>query len=137
MFRTVLAFLAGFIAFFLTSGIYYGVIMIDAQTELMSAHPETFYAEPKMAFAILGNMLWVGLVQYLFRASSATGVATGAKQGAITLLLVNGGFNLLLLSGFKVVPMNFALLDIGVNAIFGAAAGAAIAAVYGRGSANE
>ena len=137
MFRTVLAFLAGFVAFFVTSGVYYGVIMLDAQMELISAHPETFHAEPKMAFAILGNMLWVALVQYIFRASSATGVATGAKQGAITLLLVNGGFNLLLLSGFKVVPMDFALLDIGVNAIFGAAAGAAIAAVYGRGSAAE
>ena len=137
MMRTVLAFLAGFVAFFITSGVYYGVIMLDAQMELLAAHPETFHAEPKMALAILGNMLWVGLVQYLFRASSSTGVATGAKQGAITLLLVNGGFNLLLLAGFKVVPMDFALLDIGVNAIFGAAAGAAIAAVYGRGSAAE
>ena len=137
MFRAILAFLAGFVAFFVTSGVYYGVIMLDAQMELISAHPETFHAEPKMAFAILGNMLWVALVQYIFRASSATGVATGAKQGAITPLPVNGGFNLLLLYRFKVVPMDFALLDIRVNAIFGAAAGVAIAAVYGRGSAAE
>ena len=76
--RTVLAFLAGFVAFFITSGVFYGVIMLDAQMELLAAHPETFHAEPRVALVILGNMLWVGMVQYLFRASSSTGVATGS-----------------------------------------------------------
>ena len=69
------------------------------------------------------------MVQYVIEASSKKGVVWGAMHGGLTLLLVNGGFNFLILGGFKFIPMNFALLDIAVNVIFGVAAGAAIALV--------
>ena len=132
MWRNALAFLAGFIAFVLTTGLYYGVIVYDAQVELMAANPETFYAEPKVAMVLIANALWVGMIQYVITASSKKTVAAGAAHGAITLLLVNGGFNFLLLGAFKFLPTGVALLDIAANVPFGAAAGAAIALVLGR-----
>ena len=135
MLRKLLAFLSGFIAFFVTSGVYYGVIVYDAQMEVMEANPDAFHAEPKVGLIILANLLWVGMVQYVIEASSKKGVVWGAIHGGLTLLLVNGGFNFLILGGFKFIPMNFALLDIAVNVIFGVAAGAAIALVSGRASA--
>ena len=134
MLRKLLAFLGGFVAFFVISGVYYGVIVYDAQMEVMNANPETFNAEPKIGMIILANVLWVGMVQYVIEASSKKGVLAGAIHGAITLLLVNGGFNFLILGGFKVIPTNMALIDIAVNVLFGAAAGATIALISGKSS---
>ncbi|HCH61875.1 MAG: hypothetical protein CL927_18380 [Deltaproteobacteria bacterium] len=132
MLRPVLAFLAGFVAYFITTGLFYGVIVYDAQMEIMAANPESFHADPKIAMVLIANALWVGMIQYVVTASSKKTVAAGAAHGAITLLLVNGGFNFLLLGAFKFLPTGAALLDIAANVPFGAAAGAAIAFVLGR-----
>lgn len=132
MLRNVLALLAGFVAFFLCSGIFYGVIVYDAQMEVMQANPEAFHAEPKVGFIVLANLLWVAMVQYVVLLSPHRSVGAAALRGAFTLLLVNGGFNFLILGGFKFIPTGFALLDIAVNTLFGAAAGAAIALVLNR-----
>lgn len=132
MLRNLLALLAGFVAFFVTSGVFYGVIVYDAQMEVMKANPDAFHAEPKVGLIMLANLLWVAMVQHVLMLSPKKSVRAAAASGAITLLLVNGGFNLLILGGFKFIPTGFALLDIGVNALFGAAAGAAIAMVLNR-----
>ena len=71
-------------------------------------NPDAFHAEPKVGLIILANLLWVGMVQYVIEASSKKGVVWGAMHGGLTLLLVNGGFNFLILGGFKFIPMNFA-----------------------------
>ena len=134
MARQIQAFFAGFISYFVISGVYYGVIMLDAQKKLMDAHPESFLSEPRVEFVVLTNLLWVGMIHYLIAHAGAKSVSEGAKHGAIAMLLINGGFNLLLLAGFSFVPMNFALIDIAVNVPFGAATGAAIAWALNRGA---
>ncbi|HAN30279.1 MAG TPA: hypothetical protein DCQ06_01655 [Myxococcales bacterium] len=133
MLRQISAFFAGFLSYFVVTGVYYGVIMLDAQKELMAAHPESFLAEPRMEFVLLTNLLWIGMIHYLIVQAGSKSAMDGAKKGAIAMLLINGGFNLLILAGFSFVPMDFALLDIAVNVPFGAIAGAAIAAVLNRG----
>ena len=62
MLRKLLAFLSGFIAFFVTSGVYYGVIVYDAQMEVMEANPDAFHAEPKVGLIILAKSLILNLL---------------------------------------------------------------------------
>ena len=132
MLRSFLALLAGFVAFFVCSGVYYGVLVYDAQMEVMNANPDAFHAEPKVGYIMLANVLWVAMVQHVVALSPKKSVGAAALSGALTLLLVNGGFNLLILGGFTFIPFGFALLDIAVNTLFGAATGAAIALVLNR-----
>ena len=132
MIRSVLAFIAGFIAFAVTSGVFYGVIVYDAQMEIMEANPLSFHAEPKFEMIILANLLWVGMMHYVIHNSGKKGVGAGAFQGGLTMLLVNGGFNFLILGGFSFIPLHLALVDIAANVVFGVATGATIALVAKR-----
>jgi hypothetical protein len=128
--KHLLPFVAGFIAFFILSGVYYMGIMD------MPSGP-CFQAEPDMTFGILANALFVALTAYVIQVSGDFSTSSGAKHGAIVALTANGFLNLGLVGMTTLFTASEAIQDIVVNIPLMAAAGAVMAILYNRGEAKK
>ena len=132
--KHLLPFVAGFITFFILSGVYYMGIMD------MPSGP-CFQAEPDMTFGILANALFVALTAYVIQVSgdfsASNGAKHGAKHGAIVALTANGFLNLGLVGMTTLFTASEAIQDIVVNIPLMAAAGAVMAILYNRGEAKK
>lgn len=128
--KHLLPFVAGFITFFILSGVYYMGIMD------MPSGP-CFQAEPDMTFGILANALFVALTAYVIQVSGDFSASNGAKHGAIVALTANGFLNLGLVDMTTLFTASEAIQDIVVNIPLMAAAGAVMAILYNRGEAKK
>ncbi len=128
--KHVLPFLAGFVTFFILSGVYYMGIMD------MPSGP-CFNAEPDMIFGIVANALYVALTAYVIQVSGTFSAASGAKHGAIVALTANGFLNLGFVAMTTLFTASEAFQDILVNIPLMAAAGAVIGILYNRGEAKK
>lgn len=128
--KHLLPFLAGFVTFFILSGIYYMGIMD------MPSGP-CFNAEPDMIFGIVANALYVALTAYVIQVSGTFSAASGAKHGAIVALTANGFLNLGFVAMTTLFTAGDAFQDILVNIPLMAAAGAVIGILYNRGEAKK
>ena len=128
--KHVLPFLAGFVTFFILSGVYYMGIMD------MPSGP-CFNAEPDMIFGIVANALYVALTAYVIQVSGTFSAASGAKHGAIVALTANGFLNLGFVAMTNLFSASEAIQDILVNLLLMAAAGAVMGILYNRGEAKK
>jgi hypothetical protein len=121
--------LVGLVVMVVLSTVYYELILGGIPTGACMK------AEPNMAVGMLANVLYVALIAYIISATQTTSAKEGAKHGAIVALTANGFLNLLMLAmfDFPMITTATVIQDIVVNIPIGAAVGASIAWMAGRG----
>ena len=84
--KMLFALIAGFIAMFLLSGLWYTLIMADFYE---ANSPSTAFAEPKMQFIVLGYLILALLMAYIYPLGHKGGspLIEGLKFGVVMGLL--------------------------------------------------
>ena len=128
--KFLLASLAGGILFFVSGYLAYGVLL----REFMVAADMNMKETPDMGILILSQLIFgVFLTMVLRRWEGAETLAQGAKVGAVLLLLMALGYNLVQLATTNAVIEAVVPVRAVVSTVQGALAGGAISAVLGRG----
>ena len=128
--KFLLASLAGGILVFVSGYLAYGVLL----REFMVAADMNMKETPDMGILILSQLIFgVFLTMVLRRWEGAETLAQGAKVGAVLLLLMALGYNLVQLATTNAVIEAVVPVRAVVSTVQGALAGGAISAVLGRG----
>ena len=134
--KIIVAALLGALATFILGFICYGLLLMDYMSSNMI--PGAMKTEAEMGassyiFLFLGTFASSLLLAYVFdRWANIRTAGGGAKAGALLGLLMILSFDFGMYATTNLLKMNFMLLDIALNVVFAAAAGAIIGWWLGR-----
>ncbi len=136
--KIIVAALLGALASFILGFLFYGLLLMDYMSSNMI--PGAMKTEAEMGassyiFLFLGTFASSLLLAYVFdRWANIRTAGGGASAGALLGLLMILSFDFGMYATTNLLKMNFMLLDIALNVVFAAAAGAVIGWWLGRNS---
>ncbi len=130
--KILLSTLGGAVTLFLIGGLIYGFLLADYMAEQMAAGKACMNAE--MSLGIIGviNIVQALLLSLVIDKFGISTWQSGAVAGAWITFLMIIWFDLWMLASFNFMPTSFILIDVVINTIFGAAAGAVIGLILGK-----
>lgn len=136
--KTIIGAIIGAVISFLLGWLLYGMLLANFFANNAGPAGNVMIGDNEMStmnfvWIFVGNLCFALMLAYVFNRTNTNTPAAGATMGALLSGLVAGGSNFIMLGTTKLSTTTSALADIGVSAVMGAIAGAAIAWWLGRG----
>jgi magnesium-transporting ATPase (P-type) len=136
--KTIIGAIIGAFISFLLGWLLYGMLLANFFANNAGSAGNVMIGDNEMTtmnfvWIFVGNLCFALMLAYVFNRTNTNTPASGAAMGALLSALAAGGSNFIMLGTTTLSTTTAALADIGVSAVIGAIAGAAIAWWLGRG----
>ena len=125
--------IAGVVSFFL-GWLVFGILLKGYYDANTFPYTGLNRLEPIMWALIIANLAWGLLLAYILELAGANSMAKGFTIGLIVFFLATLGMDTFSIAFMRLMRIRLALVDIGLNALFGGLLGAIVGWWYGRGN---
>ncbi|MBS1641855.1 MAG: hypothetical protein JST94_04495 [Bacteroidetes bacterium] len=121
--KTIIAGLLTGVVNFLLGWLIMGVLLMSYYNQHMMHYAGMEKGNPDMLFLAIGSFAYALLMAYVFVAANINSVAKGWLAGAIIAVLTQLCFDSFMYAQYNLFGRKLMLIDIGVNAVYGAILG--------------